>query len=78
MLKIFITDTAISSIRVEGLLSRPTEPGHHCEREDIKFAHSQTAEIAERHIEEIFRRILYLYSYFAHYRTAEIADSRTF
>ena len=58
MLKIFITDTAISSIRVEGLLSRPTEPGHHCEREDLKFAHSQTAEIGERHIEEIFRRIL--------------------
>ena len=54
MLKIFITDTAISSIRVEGLLSRPTEPGHHCEREDLKFAHSQTAEMAERHIEEIF------------------------
>ena len=53
MLKIFITDTAISSIRVEGLLSRPTEPGHHCEREDLKFAHSLTAEIAERHIEEI-------------------------
>ena len=55
MLKIFITDTAISSIRVEGLLSRPTEPGHHCEREDLKFAHSQTAEIAERNVEEIFR-----------------------
>ena len=36
----------------------------------MHIAHSQTAEIAERHIEEIFRRILYLYSYFAHYRTA--------
>ena len=78
MLKIFITDTAISSIRVEGLLSRPTEPGHHCERENLKFAHSQTAEIAERHIEKIFRRILYLYLHFAHYRTAEIAENRTF
>ena len=84
MLKIFITDTAISSIRVEGLLSRPTEPGHHCERENLKFAHSQTAEIAERHIEEIFileitehwnvRWILYFYLYIAHSQTAEIAE----